>query len=256
MGIIFVIVAIVAVVQKKPSTPPFPPPGKTGPFPYNVATPPPASPAKVKGEIVGKASDRFGTSYIKCMITNTGESVVFEPHVTLNLYKGDVKLDTVYGDGVVKYLKPGAATPAWVPIYKNEDYTRAEVQENGVVRGLGKPDGLFLELKYIDAAMTVETGISSFNGQEYKEKFFDVSGTIENERYDKIKPVIYVIYYDSKSQIVGVESANPPEVKKGEKAKFDVSAGETQLFGVPVKYEIVAINPDRSTGACMANMIC
>jgi hypothetical protein len=188
------------------------------------------------------------------MLTNTGDTVIADPSVVLMLYKGDTKLDSVFEDAPLKYLKPGATTPVWVKLLKYEDYTSAVVLEKNP-RGLENSERLFPNLKFA-AAMKISTGISSFNDQPYKEKFFDVVGTVENEQYEKVTPELYVIYYDAKSQIIGVRSGNPPDLKRGEKAQFDISAGETQLFGVPVRYEIVAVDPNYKRNTCLANKIC
>jgi hypothetical protein len=230
------------------STPP-------GPRPYNVAPPPPGGKAKLKTEVIGKVKGSFGNYYIKCMLTNTGDTVITEPSVVLMLYKGDTKLDSVFGDAALKYLKPGATTPVWVKLYNYEDYTSAVVLEKNP-RGMENSDRLFPNLKFSGVAMKITTGNSSYNDQIYKEKFFDVGGTVENELYDKVAPELYVIYYDSKSQVIGVQSDIPPELKRGEKAQFDIGAGETQLFGVPVRYEILAVDPNYKRNECLANKVC
>jgi hypothetical protein len=225
-----------------------------GPRPYNVAPPPPGSGATQKIEVVGKVKGSFGNTYIKCMLTNTGSTVITDPSVVLMLYKGTTKLDSVFGDAALKYLKPGAATPVWVKLLKYEDYTSAVVMEKNP-HGMENDERLFPTLKFT-AAMKITTGISSYNDQPYKEKFFDVSGTVENEQYDKVTPELYLIYYDSKSQIVGVDSGRPPDLTRGEKAQFEMSAGETQLFGVPVRYEILAVDPNYKRNTCAANKVC
>jgi hypothetical protein len=226
----------------------------SGPRPYNVAPPPPGGDAKQKIEVVGKVKGSFGRTYIKVMLTNTGATVITDPSVVLMLYKDNTKLDSVFGDATLKYLKPGATVPVWIHLFKYEDYTSAVVTER-YPRGTENSERMFPTLKFT-AAMKTTTGISSFNDEPYKEKFFDVSGTVENEQYDKVTPELYVIYYDSKSQIVGVRSGRPPDLTRGEKAQFDISAGETQLFGVPVRYEILAVDPNYKRNTCAANKVC
>lgn len=226
----------------------------SGPRPYNVAPPPPGGDAKQKIEVIGKVKGSFGNIYIKCMLTNTGATVITDPSVVLMLYKGDTKLDSVFGDAALKYLKPGASTPVWIKLHKYEDYTSAVVMEKNP-HGMENSERLFPTLKFT-AAMKVTTGISSYNDEPYKEKFFDVSGTVENEQYDKVTPELFVIYYDAKSQVVGVDSGRPPDLKRGEKAQFEIGAGETQLFGVPVRYEILAVDPNYKRNTCAANKVC
>jgi hypothetical protein len=226
----------------------------TGPRPYNVALPPPGGAAKQKIEVVGKVKGSFGRTYIKVILTNIGDTVITDPSVVLMLYKDTTKLDSVFGDALLKYLKPGAAVPIWIYLFKYENYTSAVVMEKNP-RGMENSERLFPTLKFT-AAMKTETGISSYNDQPYKEKFFDVAGTVENEQYDTVTPELYVIYYDSKSQIVGIDSGRPPDLKRGEKAQFDISAGETQLFGVPVRYELLAVDPNYKRNTCPANKVC
>ena len=226
----------------------------SGPLPYNVAQPPPGPAAKIKAEVIGKVKGSFGRTYIKVMLTNTGDTVITDPSVVLMLYKDNTKLDSVFGDAALKYLKPGATVPVWIHLFKYEDYTSAVVTERNP-RGMENSERLFPTLKFT-AAMKTDTGISSFNGEPYKEKFFDVTGTVENDRYDKVTPELFVIYYDAKSQIVGVRSGRPPDLARGEKAQFDIGAGETQLFGVPVRYEILAVDPNYKRNTCLANKVC
>lgn len=252
--IVFFLLALIGVLiqPKRSNSPAASKP--SGPLPYNVAAPPPGGDAKQKIEVVGKVKGSFGRTYIKVMLTNTGNTVITDPSVVLMLYKGDTKLDSVFGDASLKYLKPGASIPVWIHLFKYEDYTSAVVMEKNP-RGMENSERLFPTLKFT-AAMKTETGISSFNDQPYKEKFYGIGGTVENEQYDKVTPELYVIYYDAKSQIVGVDSGRPPDLKRGEKAQFDISAGETQLFGVPVRYEILAVDPNYKRNTCAANKVC
>ena len=251
VGLCFLVLIGVLAPKKKTSAVDFKP---SGPLPYNVAPPPPGGDAKQKIEVVGKVKGSFGRTYIKVMLTNTGDTVITDPSVVLMLYKDKTKLDSVFGDAALKYLKPGATTPVWIHLFKYEDYTSAVVTERNP-RGTENSERMFPTLKFT-AAMKTDTGISSFNGEPYKEKFFDVSGTVENEQYDKVTPELYVIYYDAKSQIVGVRSGRPPDLARGEKAQFDISAGETQLFGVPVRYEILTVDPNYKRNTCAANKVC
>jgi hypothetical protein len=256
LGVGFVAVCLVVLIRSGPKTKPVSLVSMPNVSPKSP-TPTPAPP-KLKVEMVGKASDRFGDNYIKCTVTNMSDVVILDPYVKLTLYKDDVKLDTISGDARLKYLKPGATVPVWVSVGNHTDYTRAEIMEYEVIQSVKNTAELFPELNYLNAGMKVEMGDSSFNGRRFKEKFYEVSGTIQNDKYEKAHPVIFVIYYSAKDEIVGVETASPPEIKKGEKVSFDVSAGETELHGTPVRYEIMAVDPNvkGSSGPCLANKTC
>ena len=255
-GAIFVVVCVALVIQssrKTKSVPVVSVPRTPTPSP----TPTPAPP-KLKVEMVGRATDRFGDNFIKCTVTNMSDVVIIDPYVKLTLYKNDVKLDTRSGDSDVKYLKPGATVPVRVSIGEHTGYTRAEIMDYEVIRSAKNTEGLFPEFNYLDARMKIVMGDTSINGRRFKEKYYEVSGVIENDKYEKVTPVLYVIYYDAKDEIVGVKTANPPEIKKGEKAGFDASAGTTELHGTPLRYEIMAVdsNVKGSSGPCLANKTC
>ncbi len=117
-----------------------------------------AIPTQLKGslktEIIGSVKGGFNFTYIKCLVTNVGESVVERPSVSLTLYKNDVKLDTVHGNLDLDYLKPGQSVPVWVNLFNKGNYTYAKVNENSMIRTADKPpDKLFPQLKYVDAEM-------------------------------------------------------------------------------------------------------
>ncbi len=197
----------------------------------------------LKTEIVGNVKGGFNFTYIKCLITNVGETVIERPSVSLTLYKNDVKIDTVHGNSDLDYLKPQQTVPVWINLFNKPNYTYAKVNESSMIRAADKaPDKLFPQLKYVDAEMTTEIGTSSFNGQLYKEKFYDVKGVVINDFYENSKPQLYVIYYDADGEIIGISSTYPPAMKKGEKAEFKVSMGEKSLFGVPKRFEIIAVD--------------
>jgi hypothetical protein len=257
-GVIFVVVCVALVVVQSNRKTKSVPVVSVPRTPTHSPTPTPAPP-KLKVEMVDQATDRFGDNYIKCTVTNMSDVVIIDPYVRLTLYKDDVKLDTVSGDARLKYLKPGAVVPILVSVGNHPGYTRAEIMDYEVIQSVKNTAGLFPEFNYLDAGMKVEIGESSFNGRRFKEKFYEVSGTIQNDKYEKVTPLIFVIYYSAKDEIVGVETANPPEIKKGEKVGFDVSAGETEMQGIPVRYEIMAVdtNVKGSSGQpCLANKTC
>jgi hypothetical protein len=255
LGVSFVAVCLVVIIRSGPKTKPVSVAAVPTVAPKSP-TPTPAPP-KLKVEMVGKASDRFGDNYIKCTVTNMSDVVILDPYVKLTLYKNDVKLDTISGDARLKYLKPGAVVPVLVSVGNHTDYTRAEIMDYEVIQSVKNTAELFPEFVYLDAGMKVKIGESSFNGRRFKEKFYEVSGIVENDKYEESKPVLYVIYYSAKGEIIGVETASPPEIKRGEKVGFDVSAGETELQGTPVRYEIMAVDPSiKGGGPCLANKTC
>lgn len=249
---VFVIILVSVLITKKDS-PGVSPRGNTVAAPG--ATPPPKR-STIKTEVVGKVKGSFGVTYIKCLLTNTGETVLTDPQVTLILYKNDIKLEPVYGTAGLKYLKPGETTPVWVELHGNEDYTSAVVEEKKHLQNIENYQKIFPELKFSDVAMKTEVGNSSFNDQIYREKFFTISGTLQNEQYNKVAPQLFAVYYNSKSEVVGVISESPPELMRGEKTRFEISAGETQLFGVPTRFEIIAVDPYQKSGPCPANKTC
>jgi hypothetical protein len=257
-GVVFVVVCVALVIvqsnRKAKSVPVVVSVPRT-PTPSPTPTP---APPKLKVEMVGKATDGFGGNYIKCTVTNMSDVVIIDPYVRLTLYKNDVKLDTRSGDADLKYLKPGATVPVRVSIGEHTGYTRAEIVDYEVIQSAKNTDGLFPEFNYLDARMKIVMGDTSINGRRFKEKYYEVSGTIGNDKYEKVTPVLYVIYYGAKDEIVGVKTANPPEIKKGEKAGFDASAGTTELHGTPLRYEIMAVDPSvkGSSGPCLANKTC
>jgi len=256
-GVIFVCICVVALLKsgRKERPVSF---ASTPPTFTRTPTPSPTPKPELKVEMTGKASDRFGDNFIKCTETNLSDVVIIDPYVRLTLYKADVKLDIISGNASLKYLKPGVTVPVWASVGKHTNYTRAEVLDYEVIQSFPNVEGLFPEFKYHDAAMKVETGISTFNGQPYKEKFYEVSGVIENEKYEKSRPTLFVIYYNAKDEIVGAVTASPAEMKIGEKVSFDASASETGLYGAPVRYEIMAVDTDLKRGGvpCLANKTC
>lgn len=213
--------------------------------PINIAVSPTPVGPKLEINVAGKVKGSFGSIYLKCLVTNITGRVLRDPMITVTLYKNDVKLGTAMGIAELKFLKPRETTPIWVDLGDYANYTRAEAHESMMLSPLPVGNAtLFPDLKFIDAKMTTDFGNSSYNGRIYREKFYTVTGTVQNELYEKVSPQLYVIFYDSKSEVVGVESGSSPELNKGEKGNFEVSAGETQLFGVPARYEIVAVDPN------------
>jgi flagellar basal body-associated protein FliL len=212
-------------------------PASTTPKVFATTTPPKPT---IQVEIQDKVNGSFGTKFLRCMVTNVGQSVIDDPKITLNLYKNDVKVGLVYGDSELEFLKPNQTIPMWVNI-SGKEYTSAKVEENDLKAAKKDEAELYPKLIYTDTKMTSKTLTSSYNFKSYPEIFYTVKGIVTNNDYEKINPNLYVFYYDDKKQIVGIRSTRPPELKKGEKAEFEVGVGETQIFGKPVDYEVFAI---------------
>lgn len=253
----FIIVIVIALLPGKKS-------GNSGvstpkPTPANFKVDPPVLPnkGKLQTEVIGRVKGRFGDTFIKCILTNVGDTVVPDPSTGLVLYKGDVKLDKMYGDGLKKFLKPGEKTTAFVWLTKHEDYTRAVVEENPVLEGVADSSRLFPEVLYIEDEMKIEKGTTIMNGQPIRENYYNINGIVTYGAMDPIDLDIYVVLTDAKGEIVGAPKASPPQLSKGERGNFEVSVAQNQLFGVPVKYQLVAVNRNfrSSSSAPAANKV-
>ena len=51
-----------------------------------------------------------------------------------------------------------------------------------------------------------------------------------------------MIFYYEKSEIVDIESTSFSNLTKGEKTKFEVREYETDMFGKPKTFEVIAIS--------------
>lgn len=242
----FIIVIVIALIPKKKE-------GSSGytvkatPAPYKVDTPAISNKGKLKTEVIGKVKGRFGDTFIKCILTNVGDTVVPDPSTGLVLYKGDTKLDKLYGDGLKKFLKPGEKTTAFVWLTKHEDYTKAVVEENPVQEGVTDGPNVFPDVLYIEDEMKIDKGTTVMNGRPMQENYYKIKGSVAYGALDPISLDIYVILLDAKGEVVGVLKASPPELSKGERGAFEVSAAQSQLFGTPVKYELRAVGRDFRT---------
>jgi hypothetical protein len=209
----------------------------TTPIVSEIKTPPKA---EIKVEIQDKVTGGFGAKFLRCMVTNVGQSVIDDPNIVLTLYKNDVKVGLVYGNSELDFLKPNQTIPMWINIAGNE-YTSAKVEENKLKVAEKDEAELFPKFIYTDTKMTSKTYTSLYNFKSYPEVFYEVKGIITNNDYEKISPKVFVFFYDEKKQIVGISSTRPPELKRGEKAEFEVGVGETQIFGKPKEFEIFAV---------------
>lgn len=215
----------------------------------NVTFPtPPVKTDQLKVEVLGNMKAGFNQTFIKCRVTNESDSVIKEPSVKLMLYKNDLKIGDTSGGSKLKYLKPGQSIPIWLDLSsKEESYTAARPVENAEYSIFDKDlKTLYPSLVYTEAKMTSKALTSLLNFRPYKEIFYEITGTVENREYDVVNADIYAIFYDANSEIVGITSTSPPELKRNEKAAFEASMGEKSLFGVPVRFELIAID-DRKT---------
>lgn len=210
------------------------------PTPYRTPTPAPKPELKI--EEAGKINGKFGQKFLKYMVTNPTDKIVITPNITVTLYDKDVKLSTLRGESKLKYLKPGQTVPVWVDLFFGSDkFTEAKTATSTDAKFAAKTEEqLFPQLTVTDTKMVVTRENSMFNNYTYSENWYTVSGVIENTNYDKISPSVTVIFYDENSNIVGIDERTVGEVKRGEKQKFSVGAGETSsLFGKVKKFEIM-----------------
>lgn len=203
--------------------------------------------SNLKIEIGERVKAGFNENFIKCLVTNTGEQIIKSPSVSLVLYKNDLKVGSISESSKLKYLKPNQTIPIWVSLGANKEYTAARIDEERKYSVAEKePDLLYPNVIYTDAKMTSEIGTSLLNFRPYREVFYSVKGTIENRQYDILKTEIFIIFYDDKSEIVGITSTTPPDLKRNEKAEFEASMGDKKLFGTPAKFELIAIDESRT----------
>lgn len=202
---------------------------------------------QVKVELLGKVKSGFDRTYLKCRLTNNSDSIIEQPQIELTLYKNDVKIGTTGERSQLKYLKPGQSVPVWISLSEKEEaYTAARFEDDAdyTVFG-GDAERLFPNLIYSDAKLTSEEGSILINFRSFKETYYEVKGTIENRDYDLVNADLFVLFYDANSEIVGITSTSPPELKRGEKAAFEASMSRRSLFGVPVRFELIAVDDSR-----------
>ena len=202
---------------------------------------------QVKLELIGKVKSGFDRTYLKCRLTNASDKVLERPRINLTLYKNDVKIGTTGEDSQLKYLKPGQSVPIWISLSeKEESYTAARPDQDADYKAYGgDAERLFPNLIYSDAKLTSEEGSILINFRSFKETYYEVKGTVENRDYDLVNADLFVLFYDADSEIVGITSTSPPELKRGEKAVFEASISRRSLFGVPVRFELIAVDDSR-----------
>lgn len=212
-------------------------------FPSNQTSTPKPTPMEnfIKVEVGQVSKGSFGEEYLKCQITNLSDRVVKMPGVSLTFYEGDVKVDFRSESSKLEYLRPRETIPVWIRIngVKKYDKVVAERSSSSSVLMMETTDVIYPVLNITDQAMKVETLTSSYNFQRYNEKFYNVTGIVENTNSYEVSPKVNVIYYDANSEIVGYSADTVGKLLPGEKAKFEATSGHTQLHGTPVKFELV-----------------
>lgn len=244
----YVIYAAWSAVRETAEAPPNVLPSRTPYVMKTVSFPtPPRKTDKLKVEVLDNMKAGFNQTFIKCRVTNESESVIKEPSVKLVLYKNDLKIGDAYGSSKLKYLKPEQSVPVWIQLSKKEEsYTAARPVEDAEYDIFDKDlNALYPSLVYTEAKMTSKALTSLLNFRPYKEIFYEITGTVENREYDVVNADIYAIFYDANSEIVGITSTSPPELKRNEKAAFEASMGEKSLYGVPVRFELIAIDDSK-----------
>ena len=217
--------------QPQPTEVIFHPPYYEGsPSPTPTQTPTPKPENYVKVEILGKGTNGRGNKFLTGKVKNISNKLVELWSIELNFYKGDVKIRDSYADLKLKILKPHQTIPIWINIY-DTDYTSFKVKEPISATPIHKPEAqIFPPLEFSQTEMKAKSG------------FYAVSGIVENSNDEKISGSFFVIFYDEKSEIVGIESTSFANLAKGEKTKFEVREYETDMFGKPKTFEVIAIS--------------
>lgn len=192
-------------------------------------TPEPKSNLKI--EILEKVKSNNGQSFLKCKITNIGESIARPFSMALQFYKDDVVIKENAAFVKLKYLKPQQSVPVWVGLYGTENYTSVKVKDKGANFPVTKSaEQLFLDLNF------TETKMMTVYSTSYK-----VEGIVENQLYGSISPELFVVFYDENSEIIGVGTKRLNNLEKNVKTKFEVIISDRDLFGKPKTFEIITI---------------
>ena len=203
------------------------------PTPYQISTPfrtpTPAPKENVKVEILEKVKNLEGRQFLKCKITNLGETIVSPFSLTLMFYKDDVKLTENAEFAKIRFLKPQQSIPVWIGLYKTENYTSVKVKDSIATFPVSKPEAqLFPTLTYSETKMERASYQTTY-----------VRGIVENQDYEKLSAKLHIIFYDAKSEIIGFAETSV-SLQKGEKAKFEARISDRDLFGTPKTFEIIA----------------
>lgn len=192
----------------------------------------PETKAVLKLEILEKVKSLGGENYLKCKLTNTGESIARPFAVNLAFYKDDVVIKEGGTIVKVKYLKPQQSVPVWVSLLGTENYTSVKLKEPVSSFPIYKSTAnLFLDLNFTETKMTIAYTTS-----------YKVEGIVENQNYNTITTELYIIFYDEKNEIVGIEKKYVSKLEKNVKTKFEATISERDLFGKPKTFEIIPIS--------------
>ncbi len=191
----------------------------------------PEAKSNIKIEILEKVKNNSGQSFLKCKVTNISESLARPFSMTLQFYKDDVVIKENAAFIKLKYLKPQQSVPVWVGLYGTENYTSVKVKDSGANYQIYKPASqLLLDLNFTETKMMIAYSTS-----------YKVEGIVENQNYDTISPELYVIFYDEKSEIIGIETKRLNNLEKNVKTKFEATISDRDLFGKPKTFEIITV---------------
>lgn len=193
-----------------------------------IRTPEPK--ANFKLDILEKVKNNSGQSFLKCKITNIGESIARPFSVTLAFYKNDVVIRENSALVKLKYLKPQQSVPVWIGLYGTENYTSVKLKDSVSSFPIYKStQNLFLDLNFSETKMSVAYSTS-----------YKVEGIVENQNYEAVSPELYIVFYDEKSEIIGIETRRISKLEKNVKTKFDATISDRDLFGKPKTFEIIS----------------
>lgn len=212
------------------------------PSPTLTPTATPKLENNVKVEILDKVTNGSGKKFLKCKVTNISDKVVNLSFVGLSFYKGDVKIRDAAELPELRILKPNQTIPVWINLYGTDGYTSVKVKEPISANPVRKTEAqLFPQLEFSQTEMKAEPGYMSVNFRQYKTTYYKVSGVVENPKAEKISAKIYVLFYDENQEVVGIGESYMSNLRTGEKTKFEVSEIETDMFGKPKSFEVMAI---------------
>lgn len=199
--------------------------------PINTSTPQPKENLKV--EILDKVKNNSGQNFLKCKVTNVGNSIARPFSISLAFYKNDVMIKETGAFVKLKYLKPQQSVPVWVNLYGVDGYTSVKVKNSGSNFPVNKSaEQMFINLNFTETA--IKPG--------FARGYLKFEGIVENQNYDSISTELYVIFYDENKEIIGIETKNTSKMPKNEKTKFEMTISDRDLFGKPKTFEIIPIS--------------
>ena len=110
-------------------------------------------------------------------------------------------------------------------------------------RPVTKPEfQVFPELRFSETGMKSEPGYMSVNFRQYRTIYYNIRGIVENPRVEKISTTIFALFYDEKSEIVGIGQTYVSNLDNGQKTKFEISQVESEMFARPKTFELIVIS--------------